>query len=310
MRGAFSRQKSAAHRIKAFLNFRHGQSLSDQIGFAKSVEERDDGLHGELRVLEGSDGDKALQLVREGMLDGLSIEFRVPPGGTKVVDGVVQRVRAHLDGVALVPRGAYAGAEVLAVRELEETEEIEEDDPSAELLEGLRYSDGAVRGVGASRRHRAGRPAAADARVHRCALGRLRLTLAGRGFLLPLLRDRRQRARRREEQGAVPPADPGAGRHLQPERDPGGAGATRPDGDDHAQGAGAGSPGAAAGAGERGRRMSEKSIWVPVKAPIVVVKQNENGVTEVDQSMAFELKTLAPARRTAIPSARSVYDAA
>jgi HK97 family phage prohead protease len=140
VRGAFSRQKSAAHRIKAFLNFRHGQSMSDQIGFAKSVEEREDGLHGELRVLEGSDGDKALQLVREGMLDGLSIEFRVPPGGTRVVDGVVQRVRAHLDGVALVPRGAYAGAQVLAVRELEEEIEQDEDDPTAELMQGLRYS--------------------------------------------------------------------------------------------------------------------------------------------------------------------------
>lgn len=142
VRGAFSRQRSAAHRIKAFLNFRHGQSMSDQIGFAKSVEEREDGLHGELRVLEGSDGDKALQLVREGMLDGLSIEFRVPPGGSRVVNGVVQRVRAHLDGVALVPRGAYAGAQVLAMRELEEADEIEaqEDDPSAELMEGMRYS--------------------------------------------------------------------------------------------------------------------------------------------------------------------------
>jgi HK97 family phage prohead protease len=137
--GAFQRQKGAAHRIKAFLNFRHGQGLSDQIGFAKSVEERADGLHGELRVLDGNDGDKALQLVREGMLDKLSIEFSVPPGGTRVVDGVVQRVRAHLKGVALVPRGAYAGAAVLAVRELDEDTE-HEDDPSAELMQGLRYS--------------------------------------------------------------------------------------------------------------------------------------------------------------------------
>lgn len=143
--GAFARQKGAAHRIKAFLNYRHGQGLSDQIGFAKSVEERDDGLHGELRVLEGPDGDKALQLVREGQLDRLSIEFRVPPGGTRVVDSVVQRVRAHLEGIALVPRGSYAGAQVLAVREEPEDvsyliEEKQEDDPSAELMEGIRYN--------------------------------------------------------------------------------------------------------------------------------------------------------------------------
>lgn len=39
-----------------------------------------------------------------------------------------------------------------------------------------------------------------------------------------------------------------------------------------------------------------KEIWVPVKAPIVVVKQNEQGVTEVDQSIAFELKALESAK--------------
>lgn len=40
--------------------------------------------------------------------------------------------------------------------------------------------------------------------------------------------------------------------------------------------------------------MSDKAIWVPVKEPLVVVKQNEHGVTEVDQSIAFELKQLDP----------------
>lgn len=31
-----------------------------------------------------------------------------------------------------------------------------------------------------------------------------------------------------------------------------------------------------------------KVIWVPVKATLVVVKSNERGISEVDQSIAFE----------------------
>lgn len=122
--GAFSAQMRAAHRIKAFLNFRHRQSISDQIGYAKTIEDREDGLHGELRVLENPDGDKALQLVEAGMLDRLSIEFE--PVQSRTTDGVVQRVKARLVGVALVPQGAYGGAAVLSVREEDEAEPLPE----------------------------------------------------------------------------------------------------------------------------------------------------------------------------------------
>lgn len=125
--GAFNAQMRAAHRIKAFLNFRHGQTLQDQIGHATRIEDRDDGLHGELRVLENADGDKALQLLAAGMLDRLSIEFQ--PVRQKVVGGVLQRISARLLGVALVPEGAYMGAEVLAVREAAETESVVEAPP-------------------------------------------------------------------------------------------------------------------------------------------------------------------------------------
>jgi HK97 family phage prohead protease len=110
---AFDAQMRAAHRIKVFMNFRHGQSLQDQIGHAASLDDREDGLHGELRVLDHPDGDKALELYRAGM-NKLSIEFE--PITTRVVSGVVQRVKARLLGVALAPEGAYKGAEVLAVR--------------------------------------------------------------------------------------------------------------------------------------------------------------------------------------------------
>lgn len=113
--GAFNAQTRAANRIKAFLNFRHRQGLSDQIGHATSIDDRADGLHGELRVLNTPDGDKALEFVREGMLDRLSIEF--VSMRDRIVDGVVHRLDARLLGVALVPEGAYSGAAVLAMRE-------------------------------------------------------------------------------------------------------------------------------------------------------------------------------------------------
>ena len=113
--GAFKAQMRAAHRIKAFLNFRHRQGLSDIIGHAANIEDRGDGLHGELRVLDVPDGDKALKLVEAGELDRISIEFQ--PVKDDVIDGVVHRVAARLLGVALVPEGAYGGAQVIAVRE-------------------------------------------------------------------------------------------------------------------------------------------------------------------------------------------------
>jgi HK97 family phage prohead protease len=122
--GAFKSQMRAAHRIKAFLNFRHRQGFEDQIGYAKSVEDREDGLHGHLRVLDGPQGDKALALLEAGVLDKLSVEFQ--PLKDRIVNGVVQRVSARLVGVGLVPEGSYPSAAVLAVREQTEEDEGKE----------------------------------------------------------------------------------------------------------------------------------------------------------------------------------------
>jgi hypothetical protein len=35
-----------------------------------------------------------------------------------------------------------------------------------------------------------------------------------------------------------------------------------------------------------------KTIWLPVKAAIVVVKADEKKITEIDQSIAFEEKSV------------------
>lgn len=123
--GAFKAQTRAAHRIKAFLNFRHGQGLQDQIGHVQTLEERDDGLYGELRVLDHPDGDKALAMIRAGTLDKLSIEFAAVKSAPS--NGVMQRVKARLLGVALVPVGSYDGAQVMAIREAEDGDEDDDE---------------------------------------------------------------------------------------------------------------------------------------------------------------------------------------
>lgn len=129
--GAFDAQERAASRIKAFLvNFRHQRGLQDQVGHAAKIEDRDDGLYGELRIFDGPIGDHALNLVNAGVLNRLSIEFASVKD--RVSGGVTQRVKARLLGVALVPEGtnAYHGAEVMAVREADDGDEPPVDEPA------------------------------------------------------------------------------------------------------------------------------------------------------------------------------------
>jgi HK97 family phage prohead protease len=113
--GAFERQINAAHRVKVWLSTMHEQGLRGIVGHGETLEDRDDGVYATFRVHENPDGDKALQLVRDGLLPSLSVEFVALQSVKR--KGFVERVRAHLDRVSLVPVGAYAGAEVLALRE-------------------------------------------------------------------------------------------------------------------------------------------------------------------------------------------------
>jgi HK97 family phage prohead protease len=117
MRGAFDKQLTAASRIEVFLNFEHQQGLQGIIGHGVTLIDTEDGLEGTFRVHDNADGDKALSLVKEGLLRGVSLEAK-PMGKSPRVNGVVQRHRAHLDKVSLVRTGrpAYKDAAVLAVR--------------------------------------------------------------------------------------------------------------------------------------------------------------------------------------------------
>ena len=86
------------------------------IGRGVSAELDGDGALMRFRVSRTALGDEAYELARDGVLTDLSVNF-APVAHRRTRDGVVERTRIDLGRVALVAgRGAYAGAQVTAVR--------------------------------------------------------------------------------------------------------------------------------------------------------------------------------------------------
>jgi HK97 family phage prohead protease len=121
--GAFDDQLVAGHRLKVLLNFEHQRGISNIVGKGVELRSMPDGLHGTFRMSETQDGDKALELVRDGILDSVSLEAYAKKS-IRTAEGVLRRVKAHLHNVALCRTPAFADAKVLAVREDDIVEEI------------------------------------------------------------------------------------------------------------------------------------------------------------------------------------------
>lgn len=133
--GVFNHQLRAANRVLA--NFEHQPGIGGVVGHGIALREESDGFYGSFRLHETNDGDKALTLVREGVLDGVSLEF-APVKSTRTRAGVVQRQKAHLDSIALCRNPAYKSAKVLAVREeILLDEDLLPNAPDPEVLERL-----------------------------------------------------------------------------------------------------------------------------------------------------------------------------
>ncbi len=144
MPGVFDRQMNAAHRVR----LRSDHLALDESGARKSgtsgivgkgisLVETDGGVEAEFRFLNTPDADTALELTREGGYDGVSAEF-APIRNMRTREGILQRVKAHLDSVALAVGPAYSKAEILALREGEVVtidEEMLPPQPNLELLE-------------------------------------------------------------------------------------------------------------------------------------------------------------------------------
>jgi HK97 family phage prohead protease len=112
--GVFDKQVKAANRV--FVNVEHEQGFGGVVGRGQEFREDDDAFIGSVRVLSGPDGDKALELVNDGVLTGVSVEA-IPLKSQRTQEGVVQRVKARLLNIALCRNPAYVDAQVLAVRE-------------------------------------------------------------------------------------------------------------------------------------------------------------------------------------------------
>ena len=138
--GCFDDQLVAGHRLKVLLNFQHLPGIGNVVGKGVALRSMPDGLHGSFRMSSTQDGDKALELVNDGILDSVSLEA-VPKRSVRTAEGVVRRVKAHLHNVALCRQGAFPDARVLAVREAPEVildEELLPVDLDPELVKRLR----------------------------------------------------------------------------------------------------------------------------------------------------------------------------
>jgi hypothetical protein len=83
-------------------------------GRAVELTDREDGEYGTFRVSRTRAGDELLELARDGVYRAASIVFS--PVSSRLVDGVIERQAAVLRRVGIVELGAYAEAQVLAVR--------------------------------------------------------------------------------------------------------------------------------------------------------------------------------------------------
>ena len=117
--GAFARQIGGGQLHTVKLHGSHNQRVQGEFPIGKTVhlQEQTDGLHGAWQLYDTPRGAEALQLVKTGEVQGLSIGFKALDGGTKLgSDGAYERHAAHLDHVILTTSPAYSDAQVLAVR--------------------------------------------------------------------------------------------------------------------------------------------------------------------------------------------------
>lgn len=123
MPGVFDRNEKAPNRIRlrtdhAAIDEQGGRKpgLDGVVGRGVSLTQNDGGYEAEFRFLSTPEADTALELTREGGYDGVSAEF-VPLKSIMSREGIKQRVKGHLDSVALALGPAYSKAEILALRQ-------------------------------------------------------------------------------------------------------------------------------------------------------------------------------------------------
>jgi HK97 family phage prohead protease len=118
--GAFSKQLRSRqiHRVGIYQSHRRRIAGDFPIGSTADLEERSDGLWGIWRLIRSSEADTAIEVVKGGLVRGLSVGFSSPEGGTvRTRDGIEEVRLAHLDHVCLTDVPIYEDAEVMAIRD-------------------------------------------------------------------------------------------------------------------------------------------------------------------------------------------------
>jgi HK97 family phage prohead protease len=119
MPGCFDHQLNAANRIHA--NYEHMEGPANIVGHGITLRSESDGYHVTAKIHRSNAGDATLELLRDGALPSVSLEARAVRN-VRTEAGVTQRVKAHLRGFAFCRQGAFAGAQVLAVRNQDDDE--------------------------------------------------------------------------------------------------------------------------------------------------------------------------------------------
>lgn len=143
--GAFARQATSKERgVVNRITMRHLHDRADGLGFlghASALRDMPDGLYGDVPIIASRVADVD-GLIRNGV-DGLSIEFHAPKGGTQERDGVRWRTRAVLWAVSLVPVGAFGSARVLSFRDDGADDDDDEDETTNDETTDETTDDGA-----------------------------------------------------------------------------------------------------------------------------------------------------------------------
>ncbi len=134
-KGAFAEVIKAAHRVKLLRNHKS----ESPIGRATLLRETDEGRYAEFKVSKTREGDDALELVKDGALDQLSIGF-VPIKNRKREDGVIERIKAHLAEVSLVTFGAYGDYAMVDGVRSDQVGETPRLNAAKEILDALQRS--------------------------------------------------------------------------------------------------------------------------------------------------------------------------
>lgn len=116
MAQAVQRRGNAA--FIAFLMDHAEHDFNAKIGYASTLESREDGAWATFRLYRSGNLEKVVSMLEESH-KGLSVHFgdRKAP---KVIDGIVSRVQVQIDHVAATPTPAYVGAGITGFRSVEE----------------------------------------------------------------------------------------------------------------------------------------------------------------------------------------------